>query len=147
MSFEKIKKFKIGFQQFISKGDVLKLAIAFIMGQLFTKIISSLTIDIIMPPINYLFNDKYSIKDWRFELAPNVFINYGNFIQNIFEFILISLFIYTILVYFFQKLITKNNDSENKQKQLQIEIEKREKEKIILLQEIKDILNKNQEIK
>ncbi|MDV3168031.1 MAG: large conductance mechanosensitive channel protein MscL [Candidatus Phytoplasma stylosanthis] len=146
MNIDKIKKFQTGFRQFISKGDVVKLAIAFIMSQLFTKIVNSLSVDIIMPPINLLLNSKYSIKDWKWNLNEKISINYGNFIENVFEFFLVSICIYTFVISFYQKLIKKSYEEENKKNKLQSDnnkkIEELEKEKIIILQEIREILSK-----
>ncbi|WP_323847858.1 MAG: large conductance mechanosensitive channel protein MscL [Phytoplasma sp.] len=144
MKFQNIKKFQNGFKEFINKGDILKLAIAFIMGQLFTKVISSLSNDIIMPPINLLLNEN-SIKDWKFQLKNSIYINYGNFIQISFEFLLVSLIIYTILIFVQQKLIKKNdtNQKTNPPKaEIYTKLESLEKEQIETLKEIKNILDK-----
>ncbi|MDC9032003.1 large conductance mechanosensitive channel protein MscL [Columbia Basin potato purple top phytoplasma] len=135
MQLKNIKKFQSGFKEFINKGDIIKLSIAFIMGQLFTKVISSLSTDIIMPPINLLLNRQY-IKSWKLSLNNEITINYGNFLQNLFEFLLVSLVIYTFLSFFYQKII-KKNDSNEKQK-----LESLETEKIKVLKEIKELLEK-----
>lgn len=135
MQLKNIKKFQSGFKEFINKGDIIKLSIAFIMGQLFTKVISSLSADIIMPPINLLLNRQY-IKSWKLSLNNEITINYGNFLQNLFEFLLVSLVIYTFLAFFYQKFI-KKNDSNEKQK-----LESLETEKIKILKEIKELLEK-----
>lgn len=135
MQLKNIKKFQSGFKEFINKGDIIKLSIAFIMGQLFTKVISSLSADIIMPPINLLLNRQY-IKSWKLSLNNEIAINYGNFLQNLFEFLLVSLVIYTFLAFFYQKNI-KKNDSNEKQK-----LESLETEKIKILKEIKELLEK-----
>ncbi|WP_341266657.1 large conductance mechanosensitive channel protein MscL [Candidatus Phytoplasma fraxini] len=143
MKFQNIKKFQTGFKAFISKGDVVKLSVAFIMGQLFTKVISSLSNDIIMPPINLLLN-KHSIKDWKFFLNDKISINYGNFIQILFEFLLVSLIIYTVLIYFKEKLIQNNANQETNLPKVDVytKLELLEKEQIETLKEIKDILDK-----
>ncbi|MGI3136405.1 MAG: large conductance mechanosensitive channel protein MscL [Candidatus Phytoplasma vitis] len=145
MNLENIKKFRTGFKEFIIKGDIIKLIVAFIMGQLFTKVISSLSTDIIMPPINLLLN-RHSIRDWKMDLNSNISINYGNFIQNLFEFFLVSLSIYTILIYIYQKIIKKNDS--NVQSNLQKteiyatkELLELEKEKIQILKEIQKKLS------
>ncbi|AYJ01522.1 large conductance mechanosensitive channel protein MscL [Candidatus Phytoplasma ziziphi] len=140
MNFENIKKFRNGFKEFIIKGDIIKLIVAFIMGQLFTKVISSLSTDIIMPPINLLLN-RHSIRDWKINLNNNISINYGNFLQNLFEFFLVSLVIYTILIYIYQKIVKTNDSStqsnlQKKEIYATTELLELEKEKIQILKEI-----------
>ncbi|WAN63476.1 Large-conductance mechanosensitive channel [Candidatus Phytoplasma rubi] len=145
MNLENIKKFKTGFKEFIIRGDIIKLIVAFIMGQLFTKVISSLSTDIIMPPINLLLN-RHSIRDWKINLNNNISINYGNFIQNLFEFFLVSLVIYTILIYIYQKIIKKNDSiTQSNLQKTEIyatkELLELEKEKIQILKEIQKKLS------
>ncbi|WP_284928270.1 large conductance mechanosensitive channel protein MscL [Candidatus Phytoplasma sp. AldY-WA1] len=145
MNFENIKKFRTGFKEFIIKGDIIKLIVAFIMGQLFTKVISSLSTDIIMPPINLLLN-RHSIRDWKINLNSNISINYGNFIQNLFEFFVVSFVIYTILIYIYQQIIKKNDSStQSNLQKTEIyatkELLELEKEKIQILKEIQKKLS------
>ncbi len=145
MNFENIKKFRTGFKEFIIKGDIIKLIVAFIMGQLFTKVISSLSTDIIMPPINLLLN-RHSIRDWKIILNSNISINYGNFIQNLFEFFVVSFVIYTILIYIYQQIIKKNDSSaQSNLQKTEIyatkELLELEKEKIQILKEIQKKLS------
>lgn len=145
MNFENIKKFRTGFKEFIIKGDIIKLIVAFIMGQLFTKVISSLSTDIIMPPINLLLN-RHSIRDWKINLNNNISINYGNFIQNLFEFFVVSFVIYTILIYIYQQIIKKNDSStQSNLQKTEIyatkELLELEKEKIQILKEIQKKLS------
>ncbi len=45
------------FKQFIMRGNVLDLAIGFIMGTAFSGIVKSLVSDVIMPPIGYIMGD------------------------------------------------------------------------------------------
>jgi large conductance mechanosensitive channel len=140
---EKIKKFKEGFKQFISKGDVLKLSIAFIMGQLFSKVVSSLTTDILMPPMSWIFSKTCLLSNLKFHINENISINYGIFFQNVFEFFLVSFFIYIILSLVFKR-IPKNVTSKSADLNLSINknIESLEKQQTIILKEIKEILSK-----
>jgi large conductance mechanosensitive channel len=132
------KEFKEGFKTFINKGDVIKLAIAIVMGQLFTKIVSSLSCDIIMPPIICFFNGETSLSKLKIRLKDEIFINYGNFLQNVFEFFMVSLVIY-IFLYHGQKRLQKNNVSNIKNIN-SVDIKKLEQEKVALLKDIKELL-------
>ncbi|MDO8064064.1 large conductance mechanosensitive channel protein MscL [Candidatus Phytoplasma bonamiae] len=136
INLNKVKEFKKGFQDFISKGNIVQLAVAFILGQLFTKVVSSLATDIIMPPINYLFSDTgSSLQTLNWQLKNNIYLNYGIFLQNVFDFLSVSFILYLIVLYY-SKYFNKKNQNENK-----ISIEH---EQLKILKEIKDILiNKN----
>lgn len=95
------------FKSFLLKGDIVNLATAVIVGGAFGKIVTSLTNDILMPPIGVLlggvdFTDlKFTIKDAVFkegqEVASAVTINYGNFIQTVSDFVIIGFCIFLIL--------------------------------------------------
>lgn len=81
-----------GFKDFITKGNILDLAIAFIIGAAFKSIISSLVNDIIMPFVNTLTgNADFSELIW---LINGSEIRYGSFIQQIVEFLIIAFSIY-----------------------------------------------------
>ncbi|MDO8167888.1 large conductance mechanosensitive channel protein MscL [Candidatus Phytoplasma melaleucae] len=140
INLNKIKEFKKGFQDFINKGDVVKLAIAFIMGQLFTKVVSSLSTDIIMPPITWIFNSHYSLKDLKIKLNSEISINYGNFMQNVFEFLSVSLAIYIVLCYFSKQIKKHYQTNPQAQQTTHSSISLKEKEQIAVLNEIKEIL-------
>ncbi|WBL31558.1 large conductance mechanosensitive channel protein MscL [Candidatus Phytoplasma sacchari] len=141
LDLNRVKTFKDGFKNFISKGDVLKLSVAFIMGQLFTKVVSSLSTDIIMPPLSFIFNKTDNLKELKFKLNSSVYINYGVFLQNVFEFLVVSFCLYIILVFVFRKTGNSQNSQSNVNKNLEL----LEKQQIDLLKEIKEVLIKNKE--
>lgn len=90
------------FKNFAMKGNVLDLATAVIIGGAFGKIISSLVNDILMPPIGLLLGNvdfkalKVILKHGADE-ASNVTLNYGMFIQNIVDFLIIAFCIFMII--------------------------------------------------
>jgi large conductance mechanosensitive channel len=100
--------FRSEFKEFISKGNVIDLAVGVVIGAAFGKIVTSLVEDILMPPIGLLlggvnFSDlKYTIKDATVDAAGKavdaVTINYGNFIQIGISFIIIALAIFIFVV-------------------------------------------------
>jgi large conductance mechanosensitive channel len=94
MSF--VKEFK----EFAVKGNVVDLAVGVIIGGAFGKIVSSFVNDIVMPPLGILiggvdFKDlKVVLKAAVDATTPAVTLNYGAFIQAIFDFIIIALAIF-----------------------------------------------------
>lgn len=103
-------KFIEDFKQFALKGNVIDMAVGVIVGGAFGKIVSSLVDDIIMPCISVITgntgfeNMKYIIHHAEPADAAagkaaieEVAINYGMFIQNIVDFIIIALSIFIAL--------------------------------------------------
>lgn len=95
------------YKEFISKGNVIDLAVGVVIGGAFGKIISSLVNDIIMPPIGYLlqgvnFRDLKVVltkasTDAAGVVTPEVAITYGNFIQIAIEFLIIAWVIFMVV--------------------------------------------------
>lgn len=92
------------FREFISKGNVLDLAVGVIIGASFGKIITSLVDDIIMPPIGYLLGGV-DFADLKYILVPadvtnkvaEVSVKYGNFINTFIQFLIIAICIFAIV--------------------------------------------------
>lgn len=101
-------KFLSDFKEFAMKGNVIDMAVGVIIGGAFGKIVSSLVNDIIMPVIS-LCTGSMNFTDMKAELSPAevnaagevvreaVTFNYGMFIQNIVDFIIIALSIFVAL--------------------------------------------------
>lgn len=87
------------FKQFILKGNVLDMAVGIIVGGAFNKIVSSLVNDIIMPPIGYLIGGV-NFSELKARVGgpeSEVYINYGNFIQEVINFLIIALTVFVIV--------------------------------------------------
>jgi large conductance mechanosensitive channel len=88
----KANSFFKGFKEFITKGNIIDLAIAFIISAAFKSIITSLVNDIIMPLINTVTgNADFTELIW---LVNGSEIRYGSFIQQVVEFLIIAFSIY-----------------------------------------------------
>ncbi len=92
------------FKEFISKGNVVDLAVGVIIGASFGKIISSLVDDLIMPPIGYLmggvdFADKkyVLVAADAINKVEEVAVRYGNFINTVIQFLIVALCIFAII--------------------------------------------------
>ena len=90
------------FKEFISKGNVVDLAIGVIIGAAFGKIVTSLVNDIIMPIIGLILG-KINFKTLSLVLkraegdADALTLNYGMFIQNIVDFLIIAFVLFIVL--------------------------------------------------
>ena len=126
-----MKGFIKEFKEFISRGNVIDLAVAVVIGGAFTTIVNSLVDDIIMPIIGVI------IGGINFEnlmvTVGTAEIKYGMFIQAVVNFLLIALVIFTII-----KAINKFKKKEEEKP----EEPAAPSEDIILLTEIRDLLRK-----
>lgn len=104
-----MKNFFTDFKKFITKGNVVDLAVAVVVGGAFGKIVTSLVNDIIMPLISLIVGGA-SVKDWKWVIKPKIkdavtgavtqaesALHYGNFIQTILDFLIIAFFIFLTL--------------------------------------------------
>jgi large conductance mechanosensitive channel len=90
------------FKAFAMRGNVVDLAVAVIIGGAFGRIVTSLVNDIIMPPIGVLlggvdFKDLVLVIKKASEGVDAVTMNYGMFLQNIIDFIIIAFAIFMII--------------------------------------------------
>lgn len=87
------------FKAFAMRGNVVDLAVAVIIGGAFGKIVSSFVNDILMPPIGLLLGGL-DFKDLAYTMkaavgeTPAVTLNYGMFIQNVIDFLIIAFAIF-----------------------------------------------------
>ena len=100
------------FKAFISKGNVIALAVGVIIGASFGKIVTALVTDIIMPPIGLVlkgvdFKDLYIPLDGKSyptlveAQKHTAILAYGDFINTVFEF-----FIIAVCIFFLVKVVT-----------------------------------------
>lgn len=97
-----MKKFFKEFKTFISKGNVIDLAVGLIIATAFNKIVSSLVNDLIMPLITYA-TGKASLSALSIVLrrdasgAPTLTWAYGNFIQTVIDFLIIAFSVFVMV--------------------------------------------------
>ena len=119
------------FKEFISKGNVVDLAVGVIIGGAFGKIVTSLVNDVLTPIIGvFLGGLNFSELSFGFKDAK---INYGLFIQTIVDFLIIAACIF-VMIKLFESLKKKEEPKEP-------EIPKKSDE-VLLLEEIRDLLKK-----
>ena len=127
------------FRTFIARGNVLDLAVGVVVGGAFSKIVTSLVDDVIMPLVGLLLGgldfSSLSIQVGKAKM-------YGSFIQNVVDFLIVAFCIF-LMVKTVNKLTKKLEAKKEKEKKAE---EAKKAENIILLEEIRDLLkekNKN----
>ncbi|MGH0595791.1 large conductance mechanosensitive channel protein MscL [Bacillus pretiosus] len=119
------------FKKFAFKGNVIDLAVGVVIGAAFGKIVSSLVKDIITPLLGMVLGGV-NFTDLHFGYGKSA-VMYGNFIQTIFDFLIIAASIF-MFVKVFNKLTSKREEEEKTE-----EITEPTKEEV-LLSEIRDLL-------
>ena len=129
-----VKKEKEEFKKMILRGNIIDMAVGVIIGSAFSKIVTSLVNDILMPFLGVVLGgldfSGLSIK------IGEATIKYGSFIQSIVDFLIIAICIFVMV-----KIVSKIRDKADKK--LGIEHKKEEKKKdeqVVLLEEMRDLL-------
>jgi large conductance mechanosensitive channel len=92
-----------GFKDFILRGNVVELAVAFVIGAAFGKVITALVNDILTPLIGAIFGSKGAFEDLSFSINHSAFL-YGDLIDSIIGFIAVAAAIYFVVVLPLNKL-------------------------------------------
>ena len=142
-----MKKFMDEFKAFISRGNVVDMAVGVIVGSAFTAIVNSLVKDVVTPFIGVLTGGvdftqmKYVITPAVGE-TPEVAILYGNFIQAIINFLIIA-FVVFCMVKMINSLRAKMEEAKKKEEEAAPAEPPKPSEEVLLLTEIRDLLKKN----
>jgi large conductance mechanosensitive channel len=126
------------FKAFAMKGNVTDMAVGIIIGAAFGKIVSSMVNDIIMPPLGLLiggvnFTDLKFVMKAATETKPAVTLNYGNFLQVVFDFLIVAFAVFIV--------IKAMNTAKKKQAE-SIDVHAVPTKQETLLTEIRDLLKK-----
>ena len=148
-----MKKFFEDFKAFAMKGNVVDMAVGVIIGGAFGKIVSSFVADIITPLLGILLG-KMSFTDLKWVITPAVLdetgnvvtaelaLTYGNFIQQVIDFLIISLSIFVVL----RLMMTLKTALEKKEEAPAEEpapaAPPAPSEELVTLREIRDLLKK-----
>lgn len=153
---EEKKGFFAEFKEFISRGNVIDMAVGVIIGSAFTTIVNSLVNDIVMPFLSMLtgginFLDLKIVLREATETTAESAILYGKFIQNIINFLLIA-----FVVFIMVRTINKLRNMKKKEEEAaaaaaaaaaaepapepEPEPEPQPSEEVLLLREIRDAL-------
>lgn len=128
-----MKKFISEFKDFISRGNVLDMAVGVIIGGAFGKIVTSLVNDIIMPLVGILIGGHdFSGLVLKINDAK---ITYGVFIQNVVDFLIVA-----FCIFVFIKALNKLKRKKDKEEET---VAPQKNEEVLLLEEIRDLLKKD----
>lgn len=132
------------FKAFAMKGNVVDMAVGVIIGGAFGKIVSSVVADVIMPPLGLLIGGV-NFTDLKWVMKPAevvdgkeiaaVTLNYGNFLQATFDFLIIA-----FSIFMFIKLITKLTEKKKAETPAAPPAPPVLSKEEVLLTEIRDIL-------
>lgn len=87
------------FKEFAVKGDAVDMAVGIVIGASFSKIVTSLVNDVVMPPIGLLlggvdFKNLKIVMKTATDTAPAVTLNYGQFINTVIDFLIVAFSIF-----------------------------------------------------
>ena len=116
------------FKTFIMRGNVMDLAVGVIVGGAFSKIVTSLVNDILMPLLGIVLG-KVDFTGLTFKN-----VKYGMFIQNIVDFLIVAFCIF-LMVKVINKIMKKQDDDKKEEKTVKYD-------ELKTLEEIRDLLKK-----
>lgn len=90
-----MKKFMEEFKAFISRGNVMDMAVGVIIGASFKAIVDSLVADIINPLLGMFGGMNFS--EYKIQLPGEATLNYGNFITSIINFLIMAFIIFCLV--------------------------------------------------
>lgn len=130
-NIKKISKEASEFKTFISRGNVVDMAVGVIIGGAFGKIVTSLVNDVLMPIIG-VFLGGLDFSDLSIKVGDAT-IKYGSFIQTIVDFLIVAFCVFMIVKLF---------ESFKKKKEEETEEAPKKSDEVLLLEEIRDLLKK-----
>ncbi len=130
-NIKKISKRASEFKTFISRGNVVDMAVGVIIGGAFGKIVTSLVNDVLMPVVG-VFLGGLDFSDLSIKVGDAT-IKYGSFIQTIVDFLIVAFCIFMIVKLF---------ESFKKKKEEETEETPKKSDEVLLLEEIRDLLKK-----
>lgn len=128
----KLNKTVSEFKEFIAQGNVMDMAVGVIIGGAFGKIVTSLVNDILMPIVGVLIGGL-DFTSLQIQVGTAT-VKYGNFIQNVVDFLIVAACIFSML----KVLATFKLNKEE-----EVAEEEEKDESVLLLEEIRDLLKEN----
>lgn len=94
------------FKEFAMKGNLVDIAVGFVMGAAFNKVVASFTGGIVSPLIGLIFNSdfkelRYKLEDGELndagEMVGEVWLEYGTFLTNVIDFIIVAFVMFMVV--------------------------------------------------
>lgn len=89
-------KFFDEFKKFISRGNVLDMAVGVVIGSAFTNIVNSLVKNIITPLIS-IISGKVNVTNLAYVVNDDLSVTYGVFLQSIIDFLIIAFSVFCMV--------------------------------------------------
>src|ERR1700739_1308045 len=93
-----------GFRGFITRGNLIDLAVAVVIGTAFTAVVTAIVKDFITPLIGAIWGGKKNFENLAFRINGSTF-NYGDLINNVITFLIIAAVVYFLIVAPMAKLV------------------------------------------
>ena len=132
---DKVKKVFGDFKKFIERGNVVDLAVGVVIGSAFSKIVSSLVDDMLMPFIGIILG-KVNFGGLAITIGEAQ-IKYGSFINNVINFLIIAVCVFVIVQLF--NMLTRKKEIKEEVKV----VEPKKSNEELLLEEILNELKKS----
>lgn len=84
------------FKEFISRGNVIDMAVGVVIGSAFTSIVTSLNKDILTPFISFI-TGKVNISSLEFAVNDELKFSYGMFLQSVINFLLTAIAVFILV--------------------------------------------------
>jgi large conductance mechanosensitive channel len=125
-----------GFKDFVLRGNIIDLAVAFVIGAAFAKLVSDFVGAIITPILNAFPGAKTT--GWGFslrggDLSQSTLVNFSTIINSVIVFVITALVVYLVFVVPMNKLAERRKSGEEPEPEAPAE-------DILLLQQIRDLL-------
>lgn len=120
------------FKSFAMKGNVVDMAVGIIIGAAFSKIVTSLVTDVVMPPIGLLVGG-IDFSNLSISLTSGVVIKYGIFLNTVIDFIIVAFAIFMMI---------KAMNRLKKKEEEKPTAPAKPSEEVLLLTQIRDLLRK-----
>ena len=118
-----------GFKEFLSRGNIVDLAVAVVIGTAFTALVKAFTDSIIQPLISSIgFNKNSDIGLLKIHIIGDLYIDFNILLSAAINFILVAAVVYFVFVLPYSRLRKKG------------EVEQADDAQIVLLTEIRDLL-------
>lgn len=151
---EKKKSVFTEFKEFISRGNVVDMAVGVIIGGAFTKIVNSLVSDLIMPALGMLTGNidfaelkivlSEAVMDGETVVKDELAVRYGMFLDALLNFLLIAIAVFA-MVKIINTIRTRAEKLKKKQEEEAPAPAPAPDPQIVLLTEIRDLLKKDEE--
>jgi large conductance mechanosensitive channel len=134
------------FKEFIAQGNVMDAAIGFVLGLAFKAIVDSVVNDILMPIVGYLTAGidfahlKIVLKQAVPDVSEEVAITYGQLIQSIITFLIVTLFLFLVVR-------TLNKLRRKKEEEAEEVVEEPAESELDLLKDIRELLSSDEKTK